>query len=279
MVLEGPAAAPSSPVPNGAEILTPNGSGSLEVLLRNEAVLDYKTDVTGSGPVAYLARRGKRGGSITYRGETSGRETATVVVEPAVNAVLERANAIPAGMKAASLTFDDGPGASTPHVLEVLERKGVTATFFIIGSSAAANPTMVQRTRDAGHEIANHTWGHPDLTQLSAEAVRSEITRTTAVLGTCRYFRPPYGSYNATVKHVVADLGMRMALWNVDTRDWESRNADAIFSQVKQQAKGDAVILMHDGGNDRSATVAALPRVIDWLLAQGYALVPLRLLP
>jgi peptidoglycan/xylan/chitin deacetylase (PgdA/CDA1 family) len=118
--------------------------------------------------------------------------------------------------------------------------------------------------------VGNHTWGHPNLTTLSAEQVRREIERTDDVIGGSTYFRPPGGNYNSMVAAQVGALGKQLILWNVDTRDWENRNADAILAHVKAETRPGSIILMHDGGGDRSATVAALPRVIDWLISQGY---------
>ena len=114
-----------------------------------------------------------------------------------------------------------------------------------------------------------------ELTRLSADQIRSEIKRTSDLLGGCNFLRPPYGSYNNTVTTVAGELGLRLALWDVDTRDWESKNRDAIINRFKAEIKPGAIILMHDGGGDRSATVAALPAIIDWLLANGYAVTTL----
>ncbi len=133
----------------------------------------------------------------------------------------------------------------------------------------------MQQIRDGGHQIENHTWSHADLTTLTPEQISSEITRTSSMVGGTRFLRPPYGRYNATVTQVAGQLGLRLAMWDVDTGDWGADSADDILQAVREQTRPGAIILMHDGGTDRSATVAALPLVIDWLLEQGYALTTL----
>ena len=120
--------------------------------------------------------------------------------------------------------------------------------------------------------MENHSWSHPILTQLTAEQVRSEISRTSAVIGGGHFLRPPYGTYNAAVAAVAGSLGYRLVLWTVDTLDWKTPNVGSILSLVKAETKPGAIILMHDGGADRSQTIAAIPKVIDWLLQNGYSL-------
>jgi peptidoglycan/xylan/chitin deacetylase (PgdA/CDA1 family) len=170
------------------------------------------------------------------------------------------------------LTFDDGPSTFTPQVLAVLAEKDISATFFWVGNVAAGRSEMVGTARDAGHEVENHSWSHADLTKLSPEAIRSEISRAAQTLGGTRFLRPPYGAYNTTVAEEAGALGQRLVLWDVDTLDWKLRETSSIVSRVQTTVRPGAVILMHDGGGDRSQTVAALPAVIDWLLNEGYAL-------
>jgi peptidoglycan-N-acetylglucosamine deacetylase len=171
-----------------------------------------------------------------------------------------------------ALTFDDGPSAFTPQIMAVLEKARVPATFFCIGSEAAADPAAVAALRGAGFEVENHSWDHPKLTRLSPEAIAGEISRTDQVLGGATYLRPPYGSYNTAVWDAAHSLGLQIVLWNVDTLDWKYRNAGSILYHLKSEVRPGSIILMHDGGGNRSATVAALPQVIAWLKSQGYAL-------
>jgi peptidoglycan/xylan/chitin deacetylase (PgdA/CDA1 family) len=120
--------------------------------------------------------------------------------------------------------------------------------------------------------VENHTWSHPDLTKVSAAEFQSQVSRTSAVIGGCRFLRPPYGSSDASVKKQAAAMGLRLAFWTVDTLDWEHQDVNWIMSNVKAETKPGAIILMHDGGKDRLQTVVAIPVVVNWLFGQGYSL-------
>jgi peptidoglycan/xylan/chitin deacetylase (PgdA/CDA1 family) len=125
------------------------------------------------------------------------------------------------------LTFDDGPHPKqTDRVLKTLDKFGIKATFFVVGENADKQKQLVKKAYDAGHRIGNHSFTHPDLTKLSDAEVRSEIARTHDIisdyLGRDWIFRPPYGAHNARVDKVVAALGYRLVLWNVDTLDWSA---------------------------------------------------------
>jgi peptidoglycan-N-acetylglucosamine deacetylase len=187
-----------------------------------------------------------------------------------------------------ALTFDDGPGAATPQVLDVLQRAGVHATFFVIGQHAATNPEMLQRIVAGGHVLGDHTWSHR-IPSVSAGWKRSrltgEIERTDRAifdatgLEPC-LFRPPGGVVKGaeTVAHAA---GLSMILWSVDTRDWAPSKDRAKFATIirKRAALGlteeHPVILLHDGGGDREATVAALPEIINDYRVHGYRFVTL----
>jgi len=175
--------------------------------------------------------------------------------------------------KMVALTFDDGPGPDTEKVAVVLKEKKAAGTFFFIGRQIAKYPGIVSGLRAQGFELEDHTWDHANLTKLSAAQVRLEISRTSDALGGAQYLRPPSGSYDATVLAQVHSLGLTLVLWNVDTLDWKYRKAASILAHVRSAVSPGAIILMHDGGGDRSQTVAALPAVIDWLRTQGYSLV------
>ena len=159
-----------------------------------------------------------------------------------------------AGRKTVWLTFDDGPHPRyTPKVLEVLAAHGVRATFFLIGGNARLYPRIVERIARERHRIGNHTWRHPNLAKLPADKVREEILLTEALLGaslgTRKLLRPPYGAHNATVDAIVASLGYRMVLWNVDTVDWSKafqpdRWVDHGIAQIG--ARASSLVLNHD---------------------------------
>jgi peptidoglycan/xylan/chitin deacetylase (PgdA/CDA1 family) len=222
--------------------------------------------------VVALVQKGSDGERETFVGDTTNRTAAEFVTREPVDAVLRRSPGVTAGQKAVALTFDDGPSTFTPEIMAVLAEKSISATFFWVGNVAAGRPEMIGRAREAGHEVENHTWSHADLTTLDAEAIKSEISRAEQTLGGTRFVRPPYAAYNSSVVEQAGALGQRLVLWDVDTLDWKIREALSIVSRVQAAVRPGAVILMHDGGGDRSQTVAALPAVIDWLLNEGYAL-------
>jgi peptidoglycan-N-acetylglucosamine deacetylase len=181
----------------------------------------------------------------------------------------------PSGKRIVALTFDDGPSRFTQQVASMLQAQHVPGTFFFIGKMVGGYPGIVSRLRKEGFEVENHTWGHVDLTTLDPAGLASQIRQTDAVLGSAKFLRPPSAKFNATVIGAVHQEGLKLALWNVDTLDWLNKDPDSILDNVVKETKPGAVILMHDGGGDRTQTVAALPRVIAWLRGQGYSFVRL----
>lgn len=185
-----------------------------------------------------------------------------------------------------ALTFDDGPTVPyTGQVLDVLRAHGVKATFFLCGSAAELHPELVRRIRDEGHEIGNHTWSHPWLHLMSREAIASEIDRTQDVLeritGTRPvWFRPPYGVRWFPLAGILRERGMRMMMWS--DRGYDGRlDAPGIVSTTLAQLHPGAIVLLHDGFEakapalvDRSATVAALPGIIEGARRAGYRFPP-----
>ena len=183
-----------------------------------------------------------------------------------------------AGQKVVALTFDDGPGPYTPQVLSMLEHYQVPATFFEIGDEVADYPQYSKMVAAAGFPVEDHTWSHPDLTTLSASVVDSQIEMTQAkiqiVTGTTpRCVRPPYDAWNASVLGQIASRGLTTMSYSVDPRDWSLPGVQAIVNRVVGAAFPGAVVDMHDGGGDRSETVAALPQIITQLRAMGYTFV------
>lgn len=171
------------------------------------------------------------------------------------------------GGKVLYLTFDDGPQPVwTPKVLSVLAKHHAKATFFVLGREVAAHPDLVETTRSLGHHIGNHTWDHPHLPKLSDARLREEIS--TGVKSKC--FRPPFRETDAHVAAVAAQYHQRQVLWDVDTKDWSKPGEAKIESSILRGARPGAIILMHDGGGNRSETVAALDRALTKLTAQGY---------
>lgn len=171
------------------------------------------------------------------------------------------------------LTFDDGPWpVFTDQILALLRQHDAKATFFAVGQEAARRLPLVQAALDAGHTVANHTWAHSDLTRLSPAAIVDSLHRTQAVLGPAarQCLRPPYGSVNGTVRTVTAQQEYPLQLWTIDTMDYRRRGPAAIARAALSRVTDGSVILMHDGGGDRSQTVAALPEILTTLRARGF---------
>jgi peptidoglycan-N-acetylglucosamine deacetylase len=174
------------------------------------------------------------------------------------------------------LTFDDGPTpAWTPRVLELLARHRAQATFFVLGRSAAAHPELVRQAFAAGHGVGNHTWSHRRLTGLSHGQLAAEVSSASAAIqrttgAPVRCLRPPYATVDAASAGEVRALGLRLVLWDIDTHDWLRPGAGVIADRVLSRVGAGDVVLMHDGGGDRSQTVAALDQVLATLSARGF---------
>ncbi len=174
-----------------------------------------------------------------------------------------------------ALTFDDGPSAHTDRLLDIFAQHGGKGTFFVVGNLIDSRKTTLKRIAAEDHEIGNHSWNHRQLTNLSDEDVKDQIMMTRAkiydVAGVdCRIVRPPYGACNDSVRAVGKSLGVSFVNWSVDTLDWKTKNADAVYKEIMQDASDGAIILCHDL---HKTTVDAMERVIPELIAKGYQLV------
>ena len=159
-----------------------------------------------------------------------------------------------AGGKEVWLTFDDGPHpANTKKVLSVLAAHEIKATFFMVGKNCALYPQTLKLVAEGGHRIGNHTYKHPKLTTLTRAKVKEEILKTEAIIAPYmkgkKLFRPPYGAHNAMIDEVVAELGYRLVIWNVDTVDWSANFKPDKWVQhgINQiKARQNSVVLNHD---------------------------------
>jgi peptidoglycan/xylan/chitin deacetylase (PgdA/CDA1 family) len=177
-----------------------------------------------------------------------------------------------------ALTFDDGPGPYTPRILRVLDRAHVPATFFVIGEWARRYPQYVRAETEGGFEVGDHTETHPFMPTLDAAAQRAQIVDAGDAIERAGapfpdLWRPPYGAFNATTLAILRALKMLVVLWTVDTSDYARPGVPRIVYTAVSGSRPGAIILMHDGGGDRSETVAALPRIIAALRRRGYRLV------
>ncbi|MQS11718.1 polysaccharide deacetylase family protein [Streptomyces kaniharaensis] len=211
-------------------------------------------------------------------GSPSATPPGTPAAPPAPGGPLPVIGSTASGGRTVALTFDDGPGPATPQILDLLAQYGVKATFCEVGENAAANPAMVKRVLAAGHRLCDHSVHHPQpFAKLPHDKAVAEISGAKDMIvqaagpGTeITWFRAPGGGFNADNEHIAAGLGMKSLGWSVDPRDWSRPGVPAIVSTVQSQLKPGGVILMHDGGGDRSQTVAALKQLLPWLIAQGY---------
>ncbi|MFE6745495.1 polysaccharide deacetylase family protein [Kitasatospora purpeofusca] len=181
-----------------------------------------------------------------------------------------------ADRRVVALTIDDGPDPRhTPTVLALLEQHGIRATFFLIGENAVEHPDLVREIAARGHHIANHTWSHPDLRHLPEAKVREELERTSELLHRATgkaptWFRAPGGDWSPASLKVSAELGMRPMAWSVDPRDWARPGTVVITDRVLKDVRPGSIVLNHDGGGDRSQTVAALKAYLPVLIDSGY---------
>lgn len=181
------------------------------------------------------------------------------------------------GGDAVYLTFDDGPHpVYTPQMLDVLARYGARATFFVVGRLAEAYPDLIERIADEGHTIANHTWNHEDLAPLSQASFDETIGRTQDVLGDLATpcLRPPYGSVGDSTRQWAASHGLALVLWDSSPQDWLGPPATEIADHIVAWARPGAVLLMHDGGGNRSATVAGLDMALERLADRDLSFEP-----
>lgn len=189
--------------------------------------------------------------------------------------------------KEVALTFDDGPyGTSTQQVLDILQKKKVPATFFLIGKNVEEYPMLAKEIVADDETIGNHTYDHPKyLTEMSQEQVNQELSKTDMAIASStgihtKLFRPPYGNITKKLRKELKKKGYRIVMWNVDPRDWDdaSSTSDKIIQDVLDNLKTHMVIIFHDGRDTqinypRDNLITALPVIIDDLKERGYTFV------
>lgn len=228
------------------------------------------------GAVAILA------GRIACAQETT---PATPKEKPVSSAVRPRATPAPAepGITFNSvhvdgpyiaLTFDDGPSAAlTPKLLDLLAARHLKATFFVVGQNAADHPDILKRAVREGHEIANHSWSHPNLGKMSDEAVRRELQKTDDAIAAAigkrpTLMRPPYGSITASQKKWIhQEFGYRIIIWDVDPLDWKRPGPSVVAARILKETKAGSIVLAHD---IHAPTIEAMPRTFDQLIEKGF---------
>jgi peptidoglycan-N-acetylglucosamine deacetylase len=176
-----------------------------------------------------------------------------------------------------AMTFDDGPSAKlTPKLLDLLAAHHIKATFFLIGENAAEHRDIVAREAREGHEIANHSWSHPNFAKMSDDGVRSQLRRTddaiqSAISQSPTLLRPPYGSITARQKKWInQEFGYKIALWDVDPLDWRRPGPNVVCSRIVKNTRAGSIVLAHD---IHPGTIEAMPCVLKELEAKGFKFV------
>lgn len=178
-------------------------------------------------------------------------------------------------LRCVALTMDDGPVPGTARVLDLLKRKGVHATFFVLGQLARRHPGVLRRMVAEGHVIGNHSWNHPEFFGKKARTIRGQLVHTDAAVRRAIghdpvLMRPPYGEVTAKVRKAGHRLGEAVVLWDVDPLDWKNRKASTVAHRVVKQARRGSIILTHDS---LKTTRAAYADIIEGLRARGFTLV------
>ncbi|MDR3640257.1 MAG: polysaccharide deacetylase family protein [Humidesulfovibrio sp.] len=177
-----------------------------------------------------------------------------------------------------AITFDDGPNKHTAELLDILKGRGIHATFFVLGENVEKEPDLVRRMAQEGHEVDNHSFDHPKLRALNAQQQWEEIEHTERLLKGLgvvpKFFRPPYGSYNAETVRDAARDNLVLVLWSVDSLDWKYRTVHDIEAHVvpKTPSTARGIFLFHD---IHETTVTAMPDILDKLAKSGCSFVTL----
>ena len=176
-----------------------------------------------------------------------------------------------------AMTFDDGPSATlTPKLLDILAAHHIKATFFVLGEMVAEHPEILARAAREGHEIASHSWSHPNLAKMSLEGVRSQLQRTddeikSAIGRSPTLFRPPYGSITEREKRWIHDeFGYDIILWDVDPLDWKRPGPAVVRNRILKETRPGSIVLSHD---IHPGTIEAMPSTFDELEAKGFKFV------
>lgn len=176
-----------------------------------------------------------------------------------------------------AMTFDDGPSAKlTPKLLDLLAAHHIKATFFLIGQNVAENPEIVAREVREGHEVANHSWSHPNLAKMSDDGVRGQVRKTEDAIRNAAghaptLLRPPYGSITPRQKKWInQEFGYKIVLWDVDPLDWRRPGPNVVCNRIVKNTRAGSIVLAHD---IHPGTIEAMPCVLNQLEAKGFKFV------
>lgn len=270
----------------GDKIEISNGTDITEPYTDSEPqTLPHKTELKGVGAVHLYSNNAQDGEQVTRTGKESGI-TATVTTKEPINNIVQYYNVNSNGDKVIALTFDDGPwDKQTDEILDILEQNDAKATFFTVGQCISGHEKELQRAASMGCEIGTHTWDHAEgsgegvsLIKMSTDERKQEVQKGLEAIKNATgqeastIFRCPGGNFDTSAATdlegiVTAEIG-----WNVDTTDWKKPGADVIAQRIQSAGPGN-IILMHDGGGDRSQTIEGLRQALPKLKEQGYSFI------
>lgn len=270
----------------GDKIEISNGTDITEPYTDSEPqTLPHKTELKGVGAVHLYSNNAQDGEQVTRTGKESGVTTTVTTKEPIDN-IVQYYNVNSNGDKVIALTFDDGPwDKQTDEILDILEQNDAKATFFTVGQCISGHEKELQRAASMGCEIGTHTWDHAEgsgegvsLIKMSTDERKQEVQKGLEAIKNATgqeastIFRCPGGNFDTSVATdlegiVTAEIG-----WNVDTTDWKKPGADVIAQRIQSAGPGN-IILMHDGGGDRSQTIEGLRQALPKLKEQGYSFI------
>src|SRR6266478_2845268 len=212
------------------------------------------------------------GAEPTPAKRTAARDTRATPEEPAITF-----NSVHVDGPYIAMTFDDGPSATlTPKLLDLLAAHHIKVTFFVLGEMVAEHPEILARAAQEGHEIANHSWSHPNLAKMSQEGVRSQLQRTDDEIKSATgkrptLFRPPYGSITEREKRWIHDeFGYDVILWDVDPLDWKRPGPAVVRNRILKETRPGSIVLSHD---IHPGTIEAMPSTLSELEAKGFKFV------
>ncbi len=278
--VDGRVAPPATVVGYGSVVVSNRGPDAIEP---TEAVTIETTPPVlfrGHGPVETIELGAQPGLARVVRGKVSGIELEREVILRASPMTVRREPAWE-GPRRVALTFDDGPWrGQTELFLDALDEAGARGTFFMVGYLVRRYPDLARTVADAGMEIGAHSQSHKLLGHASKARIRSEISKGIVSVEKVTgkrpvFYRPAGGSVNGFVYKEAKRLKVRLVLWTIDPRDWQKPGADLIARRILDRVRPGSVVLMHDGGGDRSQTLAALRIVLRGLAARGYETVTL----
>ncbi len=254
------------------------GQDVTEGVVTSTTAIPIPVTYDGTGPLLSLEAHGAPGIREVTLGEYSGRIVDSRVAVEAEPVVYRRYAPVRSG-RVVALTFDDGPWpGQTEEILEILAAEDVKATFFMLGAQAQAHPELARRVAEEGHELGNHTLGHATLSRVKPGVVRGQIKNgqreiQKATGASPSWFRPPGGHMSSVVSSECERYSLKVAMWTVDPQDWRPSEAKQLKKDILDHTKPGGVILLHDGGGDRSVTIEALGPTIRALKKRGFGFV------